>query len=129
MGYVIGKVEGVGHEWHGHVTAITVAPEYRRLHLGKNMMDLLERISDEVYHGFFVDLYVRLSNDKAIDMYERLGYSVYRRVRQYYSGSAGPGNTEDEDAYDMRKPLSRDVNKRSIQPNGRNIYVKASEVP
>lgn len=96
---VIGKVEGVGHEWHGHVTAITVAPEYRRLHLGKNMMDLLERISDEVYHGFFVDLYVRLSNDKAIDMYERLGYSVYRRVRQYYSGSTGPGNTEDEDAY------------------------------
>lgn len=111
------------------------------------MMDLLERISDEVYHGFFVDLYVRLSNDKAIDMYERLGYSVYRRVRQYYSGSAGPGNAEDEDAYgtygfriglpqsqlnsfpDMRKPLSRDVDKRSVQPNGRNIYVKASEVP
>lgn len=108
------------------------------------MMDLLERISDEVYHGFFVDLYVRLSNDKAVGMYERLGYSVYRRVRKYY-GSAGPGNVEDEDAYgkescsirllqltnisaDMRKPLSRDVDKRSVQPNGRNIFVEAYEV-
>ncbi|GJJ12396.1 N(alpha)-acetyltransferase 20, NatB catalyticsubunit [Clathrus columnatus] len=124
---ILGKVEGVGHEWHGHVTAITVAPEYRRLHLGKNMMDLLERISDQVYHGFFVDLYVRLSNDKAIGMYERLGYSIYRRVRKYY-GSAGPGNIEDEDAYDMRKALPRDVDRRSVRLNGKNIFVNANEV-
>ncbi len=27
---VIGKAEGEGEEWHGHVTAVTVAPEYRR---------------------------------------------------------------------------------------------------
>ena len=95
---MLGKAEGQGTEWHGHVTALTVAPEYRRLHLGRNMMDLLERISDQVYHGFFVDLYVRYSNHKAIGMYESLGYSVYRRVREYY-GSIGPGGVEDEDAY------------------------------
>ena len=62
------------------------------------MMDLLERISDKVYRGYFVDLYARLSNDKAIRMYESLGYSVYRRVKEYY-GSKGPGDVEDEDAY------------------------------
>ena len=28
---VLGKAEGTGNEWHGHVTALTVAPEYRRL--------------------------------------------------------------------------------------------------
>ncbi|CAE6427015.1 unnamed protein product [Rhizoctonia solani] len=51
MGYVIGKAEGVGIEWHGHVTAITVAPEYRRLSVARRMMDYLERISDQHHNG------------------------------------------------------------------------------
>lgn len=29
MGYILGKAEGEGTKWHGHVTAVTVAPEYR----------------------------------------------------------------------------------------------------
>ena len=29
MGYILGKVEGEESDWHGHVTAVTVAPEYR----------------------------------------------------------------------------------------------------
>lgn len=49
MGYVIGKAEGKGKEHHGHVTAITVAPEYRRLGLAQGMMDLLEDVSDKVH--------------------------------------------------------------------------------
>ena len=79
---VLGKAEGLGQEWHGHVTAITVAPEYRRLGLANGMMKFLERVSDEVYHGFFVDLYVRCENFVAIAMYEGFGYSVYRRVKE-----------------------------------------------
>jgi N-terminal acetyltransferase B complex catalytic subunit len=35
-------------KWHGHVTALTVAPEYRRLGLAKNMMDLLEEITEKM---------------------------------------------------------------------------------
>lgn len=31
MGYIMGKAEGHGDKWHGHVTALTVAPDYRRL--------------------------------------------------------------------------------------------------
>ena len=27
MGYIIGKTEGNGENWHGHVTAVTVSPE------------------------------------------------------------------------------------------------------
>ena len=29
-GYILGKVEGEGKSWHGHVTAVTVGPMYRR---------------------------------------------------------------------------------------------------
>ena len=42
---------------------------------------------------FFVDLFVRVSNKVAVDMYHRLGYTVYRQVLEYYSGDT------DEDAY------------------------------
>ena len=35
---------------------------------------------------YFVDLFVRVSNDVAISMYKSFGYSVYRRVLGYYSG-------------------------------------------
>ena len=45
MGYVMGKVEGLGKDWHGHVTALTVAPEYRRLGLACKMMKFLEQVS------------------------------------------------------------------------------------
>ena len=59
---------------------------------------------------YFVDLFVRVSNSIAISFYTRLGYTVYRTVLQYYSGDT------DEDAYDMRKALTIDVNKKSVVP-------------
>jgi hypothetical protein len=37
------------------------------------------------HDGYFVDLFVRKSNDVAIHMYRRMGYSVYREVLGYYS--------------------------------------------
>ncbi len=43
-------------------------------------------------------------------MYEKFGYTVYRRVLEYYTG------TNPEDALDMRKALPRDVYKKSIIP-------------
>jgi len=129
MGYVIGKAEGSGTEWHGHVTALTVAPEYRRLSLGRKMMHILEQVSDGTYKGFFVDLFVRCTNMVAIDLYEGLGYSVYRRVKEYY-GSMGLGKElrDEEDAFDMRKPLSRDQMRRSVRPNGRDMVVSSHAV-
>ena len=63
-------------------------------------MNLLEKTSDEVYGGLFVDLYVRCTNSIAIDLYEGLGYSVFRRVREYYgSFGLGPGGKDEEDAF------------------------------
>jgi N-terminal acetyltransferase B complex catalytic subunit len=44
MGYILGKAEGNAKLWHGHVTAVTVSPEYRRLGVAKNLMAYLVRI-------------------------------------------------------------------------------------
>ncbi|KAF4794764.1 hypothetical protein TURU_098672 [Turdus rufiventris] len=114
MGYIMGKAEGsvAREEWHGHVTALSVAPEFRRLGLAAKLMELLEEISEKK-GGFFVDLFVRVSNQVAVNMYKQLGYSVYRTVLEYYSASSGE---PDEDAYDMRKALSRDTEKKSVIP-------------
>ncbi|XP_028913663.1 N-alpha-acetyltransferase 20 isoform X1 [Ornithorhynchus anatinus] len=114
MGYIMGKAEGsvAREEWHGHVTALSVAPEFRRLGLAAKLMELLEEISERK-GGFFVDLFVRVSNQVAVNMYKQLGYSVFRTVIEYYSASNGE---PDEDAYDMRKALSRDTEKKSIIP-------------
>ncbi|KAH7291654.1 hypothetical protein KP509_29G026600 [Ceratopteris richardii] len=97
MGYIMGKVEGQGESWHGHVTAVSVAPEYRRQQLAKKLMNLLENISEKT-----------ASNAPAIKMYEKLGYVIYRRVLRYYSN--------EEDGFDMRKALPRDVEKKSVIP-------------
>merc|ERR1711988_1797493 len=55
MGYILGKAEGIGENWHGHVTAVTVPPEYRRLGLATKLIGELERVS-ELDKGYFVDL-------------------------------------------------------------------------
>lgn len=143
---VLSKAEGSSTEWHGHITAVTVAPEYRRLSLARSLVNRLELVSDEHYKGFFVDLYVRCNNALAISMYEGFGYSVYRRVREYYGAlGVGKGGKDEEDAFgeyrsaatvcgsystsiDMRKPLSRDPLRRSVRSNGREVIVNASSV-
>jgi N-terminal acetyltransferase B complex catalytic subunit len=98
MSYLIGKVEGKDTDWHGHVTAITVSPQFRRLGFARRLMHHLERVSEE-RKCYFVDLFVRHSNSLAIGMYEQLGYSKYRRILSYYSGDPP------EDGLDMRKSL------------------------
>ena len=109
VGYVMGKAEGRGTNWHGHVTAVTVAPEYRRQGLANMLMGLLEDITVHVHDGYFVDLYVRASNALARGMYEKLGYSDYRQVLNYYAG--------EEDALDMRKAMPRDREGLSVVPH------------
>lgn len=104
---VMGKSEGEGKDWHGHVTALTVAPDHRRLGIGQRLMKHLEDVSEDG-DMYFVDLFVRQSNTKACEMYKKMGYSTYRRVTGYYTG------TNPEDALDMRKALPRDTDKSSL---------------
>lgn len=106
----MGKSEGTGEAWHGHVTAISVEPHYRRIGLASALVKSLEDTSENK-QAYFVDLFVRESNVGAINMYKAIGYTVYRTVLGYYSG-----DPDDENAFDMRKALFRDVYKKSIIP-------------
>ncbi|RHZ55264.1 hypothetical protein Glove_417g50 [Diversispora epigaea] len=124
MGYIMGKAEGRGKEWHGHVTAITVATEYRRLGLADGLMKLLEKVTDNIYEGWFVDLFVRITNEAAIGMYKKFGYKVHRRVVGYYSSI----DNNEEDAFDMRKSMLLDVNGECVNENGENILVKPEDL-
>ena len=76
MGYVLGKAEGEDKLWHGHVSAVTVAPSYRRLGLAKTLMDDFEQLCVNTYQAYFVDLFVRETNHLAQEMYEKFGYST-----------------------------------------------------
>ena len=56
----MGKAEGSvqQEEWHGHVTAVTVAPEYRRLGLAARLMSNLEEISEK-YIKIIISLWIK----------------------------------------------------------------------
>ena len=122
-GYILGKVEGSKEDdakknWHGHVTAVTVAPYFRRQGLARSLMKFLEDVSEKIHNGFYVDLFVRSTNKVAITMYEKLGYKIYQTVDKYYSSD---GIQPAEDAYDMRKSLKRDVKGECSIPTGKTI--------
>lgn len=120
--------------FHAHITALTVSPHARRLGLARTLSSSLEVAGDE-YDAFFVDLFVRKSNRIAQALYKGLGYSVYRVVKSYYvddlSGKAKTGGDEEdegEDAWDMRKPLRRDVDRKHVRSDGEKWEVQPEDV-
>lgn len=74
--------------WHGHITVLTVAPDWRRLGFASRLTEQLERGSD-INDAWFVDLYVRAGNKVAVDMYKGMGYvaSLLTQVVGVYSWS------------------------------------------
>lgn len=42
----MGKAEGHRENWHGHITALTVSSNYRRLGLAAMLIKVLEEISE-----------------------------------------------------------------------------------
>ena len=99
-------------DWHSHISALSVAPEYRRAGVASLLLDKFEAVS-EAHNCWFADLFVRCSNTLAISVYKKRGYYVYRRIKGYYSGQ--------EDAFDMRRPLHRDFLSLSIQNAGYSV--------
>ena len=137
VGYIMGKVESSPTQyqnsphalpWHGHITVLTIAPQYRRLGYATLLTKALERACNQ-QNAWFVDLYVRASNTLAINMYKKMGYSVFRRVVDYYSDDpTGKGGGKGEDAFDMRKPLGRDKDRRHVREKGEDFHVGADDV-
>lgn len=54
-------------------------------------------------------------------------YSVYRRVLDYYSDDPIGGGPA-EDAFDMRKPLKRDMKREHIRENGENYAINPEDM-
>ncbi|KAF2000225.1 acyl-CoA N-acyltransferase [Amniculicola lignicola CBS 123094] len=130
-GYILGKLESSPYPapispydpktspdpnylpWHGHITALTVAPSARRLGHATALSSALEQQADAA-EAWFVDLFVRESNEIAKTLYTKMGYSVYRRVKNYYN--------DGEDALDMRKALKRDVGRGTVRGEGEKPF-------
>jgi len=90
---------------HGHVIALSINNDYRCLGLGTLLMKkFTERLN--LKHDLFVDLFVRSQNVRAIRLYKSLGYVIYRKIPRLYG---------DDDGYDMRLPLSRDMDRKCLQ--------------
>lgn len=52
----MGKAEGDAELWHGHVTAVTVAPNCRRIGMANFLMKLLEDVSEHLYDDKYLFL-------------------------------------------------------------------------
>jgi N-terminal acetyltransferase B complex catalytic subunit len=78
---------------------MSITPSYRSLGLARFFMDHLEVLASngqredeekdtekeeegrkDCVDAWFTDLFVRCNNHRAVEMYEKLGYSVFRRV-------------------------------------------------
>ena len=81
----------------GHVISIAVLQEYRRRGIGSALMSEALRVFRERYDVDAVYLEVRVSNQPAINMYERFGFVKARLVKGYYR--------DGEDAYVMVKRM------------------------
>lgn len=113
--------------WHAHITALTVSPEARRSGIGKILTEQLEA-GGETGKAYFVDLFVRRTNTRAINFYKGMGYSVYRVVKDYYGENVNDPTASGEDAFDMRKPMSRDVKLEHHRDNGEEFEVYPEDV-
>lgn len=134
-GYIMGKTDGSidKNNNHTHITAITIQNSYRKIGLASELCSCLESLSNlKSYESYFIDLFVRVTNKIGIKLYLKLGYSIWLRVIGYY----GNKNSYDKnildnniDAFEMRKPLNRDINKTSIRENGHLVYLTPDELP
>ncbi|XP_016972301.2 N-alpha-acetyltransferase 20 [Drosophila rhopaloa] len=98
--------DGKDQSWsNGHISALAVAHDYRKLGLATRLLTTLRDMMDRK-GDWYVDLFVRGKNEKAISLYESLGYVKYRWMPQFYANDHG---------YDMRLPLARDVERKSLE--------------
>ncbi|WP_010479190.1 ribosomal protein S18-alanine N-acetyltransferase [Thermococcus zilligii] len=92
IGYVMAYLRP---DLEGHIMSIAVDPAYRGNGIGSAL--LTEAIERLIQKGArYIGLEVRVSNEKAIGLYERFGFRKVKRVIGYYS--------DGEDAYYMVLP-------------------------
>jgi [ribosomal protein S18]-alanine N-acetyltransferase len=68
----------------GHLITIDILPEFRRMGLGRELMELGEqRLRDNGVSRLVLEVDVR--NEQAIGFHERLGFAIRRRLPAYYA--------------------------------------------
>ena len=99
VGYIMCKIEHgfsnfkkLGFVKKGHVVSIAVIDEHRRKGFGSILVD--EAVKGvKTIQGSELYLEVRCSNNDAVKLYEKLGFSIVQRLKAYYR--------DGEDAYVM----------------------------
>ena len=99
VGYIMCKIEHgfsnfkkLGFVKKGHVVSVAVIDEHRRKGYGSVLVD--EAIKGvKTIQGSELYLEVRCSNNDAVRLYEKLGFSITQRLKAYYR--------DGEDAYVM----------------------------
>jgi ribosomal-protein-alanine N-acetyltransferase len=82
-----------------HIVSIAVMPKYRRRGMGRELIVQAMKKGREVYGANEGYLEVRISNDSAINLYEKLGFEKIKRNYGYYM--------DGEDAWVMATNLDR----------------------
>jgi len=99
IGYIMCKIEHgfsnfkkLGFVKKGHVVSVAVIDEHRRKGYGSVLVD--EAVKGvKTIQGSELYLEVRCSNNDAVRLYEKLGFSIIQRLKAYYR--------DGEDAYVM----------------------------
>ena len=99
IGYIMCKIEHgfsnfkkLGFVKKGHIVSIAVIDEHRRKGFGSVLVD--EAVKGvKTIQGSELYLEVRCSNNDAVKLYEKLGFSIIQRLKAYYR--------DGEDAYVM----------------------------
>ncbi|OAG29514.1 N-terminal acetyltransferase B complex catalytic subunit [Nematocida displodere] len=84
-------------EKYTHITALSVSPLVRHCAVGTGLLRLFD-LNAYIHHSKFIDLFVRVSNTKAIAFYQHNAYAFHEKIDMYYHDPS-------EDAWDMRKYL------------------------
>lgn len=102
VGYIMNRIErglsnfGFTLVKMGHVVSIAVLPEHRRKGIGTALLTTsLERMKNRGCEEAYLE--VRVGNEEAIRLYEKLNFVKVRVIRFYYS--------DGEDAYVMARKL------------------------
>ena len=90
--YGFSNFKKLGFVKKGHVVSIAVIDEHRRKGFGSVLVD--EAVKGvKTIQGSELYLEVRCSNNDAVKLYEKLGFSIIQRIKTYYR--------DGEDAYVM----------------------------
>lgn len=68
----------------GHLVSIAVLEEYRGRGIGKALLQETIRVMRDVYRTVSIYLEVRVSNERAIRLYEKMGFRKVRLIPGYY---------------------------------------------